>query len=397
MSGAGELSKMLASMTLAGESKSSKGFLKTLQGRVVPGLAGLLMELYEAQPADPHRWLAERMAAKNLKAAEFVEQHVLSLKQGDFFGEIALLSEKPRQASVRAKGRVTCMVISREAFTRLCGNLVEILRRNMDTYKKIEDLEGLSELEKDGSFKDGRTVSDDEPDVEPDPVPVAARRHSQRRSAVFVEPIIVEKDWEAPKIDKSDADKERLVSLLSKTALLGALDPSATNTVVDAMAMKVYKAGENVITQGNDGDYFYILDQGDADVFKTPPGGGAEAKVFEYTSGGSFGELALLHGEPRAATVRARGECKTWALDRDTFRKIMVTTGQRSMQNRTNFLDKVSLLAELQQFEKFKIAEAMEMRVFGDQDIILKEGDDGHEFYIIQDGFVECFKNVLKF
>jgi CRP-like cAMP-binding protein len=29
-----------------------------------------------------------------------------------------------------------------------------------------------------------------------------------------------------------------------------------------------------------------------------------EVKVFEYSAGGAFGELALLHGEPRLATVR---------------------------------------------------------------------------------------------
>jgi CRP-like cAMP-binding protein len=103
-----------------------------------------------------------------------------------------------------------------------------------------------------------------------------------------------------------------------------------------------------------------------------PEGGGEPVKVFEYSTGGSFGELALLHGEPRAASVRARTDCKLWLLDRDTFRKIMVTAGQRSMQNRTKFLDNVSLLSDLQQFEKFKIAEAMEMRTFNEGDTIIR-------------------------
>jgi CRP-like cAMP-binding protein len=36
---------------------------------------------------------------------------------------------------------------------------------------------------------------------------------------------------------------------------------------------------------------------------------GVEEKVFEYSTGGAFGELALIHGEPRLATVRATQEC----------------------------------------------------------------------------------------
>ena len=48
---------------------------------------------------------------------------VLKLSSGDYFGEIALLSGKPRQASVKAVGQVTVLVMSRDAFTRLCGNL----------------------------------------------------------------------------------------------------------------------------------------------------------------------------------------------------------------------------------------------------------------------------------
>ncbi len=48
---------------------------------------------------------------------------MLKLSSGDYFGEIALLSGKPRQASVKAVGKVTVLVMSRDAFTRLCGNL----------------------------------------------------------------------------------------------------------------------------------------------------------------------------------------------------------------------------------------------------------------------------------
>jgi hypothetical protein len=62
----------------------------------------------------------------------------MRLNEGDFFGEIALLSGKPRQATVKANGKVSVLVIGRDAFTRLCGNLVDILQRGMSSYSCAE-------------------------------------------------------------------------------------------------------------------------------------------------------------------------------------------------------------------------------------------------------------------
>ena len=74
--------------------------------------------------------------------------------------------------------------------------------------------------------------------------------------------------------------------------------------------------------------------------------------------------MALLHGEPRLATVRATELCVCWALDRDTFRKIMQSAGRNDMNARMAFLNKVPILAELTSFERFKIAEVRCVCVF---------------------------------
>jgi cAMP-dependent protein kinase regulator len=68
------------------------------------------------------------------------EKLVASLTDGHYFGEIALLTSKPRQATVRAKGNVKLLIIDRATFTRVLGPLQDVLKRNMDMYKKYSAL-----------------------------------------------------------------------------------------------------------------------------------------------------------------------------------------------------------------------------------------------------------------
>ena len=79
--------------------------------------------------------------------------------------------------------------------------------------------------------------------------------------------------------------------------------------------------------------------------------------MFEYSPGGAFGELALLHGERRHASVRATEPCVCWALDRNTFRKIMMSTGLHTMEERIAFIGRIKLLENLCTVERFRIAE----------------------------------------
>ena len=80
------------------------------------------------------------------------------------------------------------------------------------------------------------------------------------------------------------------------------------------------RPGEVVIREGEQGDYFFALDQGRFIVTK-------EGQVkFCYEGSGSFGELALLYNSPRAATVTAETEGVLWALDRASFRSLVINS-----------------------------------------------------------------------
>jgi len=67
------------------------------------------------------------------------EVEVKQYKQGDYFGEIALLSGEPRKASVYAVGPTSCLYITRATFLRVLGPLQEVLQRNLGNYEKYAD------------------------------------------------------------------------------------------------------------------------------------------------------------------------------------------------------------------------------------------------------------------
>lgn len=75
--------------------------------------------------------------------------------------------------------------------------------------------------------------------------------------------------------------------------------------------------------QGDAGNTFYILSQGECVVLKSYIPNDKPKEVLQYKTGDYFGELALLRNEPRAASVVARTDCKVLSLDRKSFKRLL--------------------------------------------------------------------------
>lgn len=91
---------------------------------------------------------------------------------------------------------------------------------------------------------------------------------------------------------------------------------------------------------GDEGDNFYVIDQGEVEIFVNGE------LVTTIGEGGSFGELALIYGTPRAATVRAKTDVKLWGIDRDSYRRILMGSTIRKRKMYEEFLSRVSILGE---------------------------------------------------
>lgn len=255
------------------------------------------------------------------------------------------------------------------------------------------------------SDSDSNTDFPDMDEMQEQIVLVPGRTRRVSVSAESMDPTAQEK-FEKVVFPKSELQRTRISKSVSNNFLFKNLDEEQYKDVVDAMVEKTVIPGDWVIRQGQVGDYFYIVETGFLDVYvnrpnltksacaqppmpKPPPDDlnfVAGIKVTDYTAGGSFGELALMYNAPRAASVVATSKCVLWALDRVTFRRILLDHTSKKRRLYESFLDDVKLLGDLEPYERNKIADNLESVVFEDGDIVIKQGDVGDNFYIIEQG-----------
>lgn len=206
--------------------------------------------------------------------------------------------------------------------------------------------------------------------------------NSGRRYSISAEPYTpsAEKSFHRVVIAKDDETKDRINKAISSNLLFRNLDEEQKKQIVDAMFEKKVPKNVSIIRQGDEGDYFYVISSGRFHVIKD------NEFVVELGPGETFGELALMYGSPRMATVRAIEDAVCWAVDRQTFRSIVIDLAFRKRKIYEGFLRSVPLLQTLHDQEIYRICDALQSTIFKKDDVIVRQGDVGHEFYIIEEG-----------
>jgi len=105
---------------------------------------------------------------------------------------------------------------------------------------------------------------------------------------------------------------------LARAPLFSDLKRDILDTLARSAKIRQFAPGELLVTEGEDASTFYVLCKGEAEVVKRQ-GQKGEQVIGHLGEGDFFGEMALLDGFPRVASVRAVGDCECLVLVRWDF------------------------------------------------------------------------------
>jgi CRP-like cAMP-binding protein/Zn-dependent protease len=160
--------------------------------------------------------------------------------------------------------------------------------------------------------------------------------------------------------------------------------------------LRALSRGHIVVRQGERADAFFLVRSGRLEVYETEPETLKERSLRVLGQGESFGELAVVRGSVRSASVRALEDAEVFEVDRGTFQRLLA-----DMVEVPDFEPTVQQLAELHELRPFKHLEPdelSELLTYGEWvqyppgETIVKDGDLADAFYAIGSGQVDALK-----
>lgn len=114
---------------------------------------------------------------------------------------------------------------------------------------------------------------------------------------------------------------EEIINFLLEAPMFGDLDPTELSEVVHIMQVQRLRAGQHVFREGDHGDAWYVLYEGEVEVIKDSLVG--SNVIATLGARACFGEMAILDGSPRSATVRATSSATAFRFPRLEFSELL--------------------------------------------------------------------------
>jgi serine/threonine protein kinase/CRP-like cAMP-binding protein len=185
---------------------------------------------------------------------------------------------------------------------------------------------------------------------------------------------------------------------LSSVPVLAPLPHNTRVRIASALVRVVYSPGEFIIRQGEIGDAFYIIENGEVVVkehagrYRIGEMNDDAVEVVRRYTGDYFGEVALMKDEPRNADIIAVNEVTCLKLSREDFVELMTHPLNELLEynNAHRVLRSMDLLKPLSDDKLTELAECLQEHIYHDGDHICRQGEPGRHFYIIKSGQVKC-------
>ncbi len=179
---------------------------------------------------------------------------------------------------------------------------------------------------------------------------------------------------------------------LKRTSLFRDLTPAELKALASQFEERQVEEGDVIVREGEPGDRFFVVAEGEAEVVQGPE----ERKLRDLRPGDPFGEIALLEGGIRTATVRARTPMRLFVLDRSHFHRwardrVAATGRMRASLEERERIAGVPLFADLSAGQLDQLVARLRPRRFPAGEPVFKQGEPGDRFYVIAEGEADLY------
>ncbi|MCQ2816280.1 MAG: cyclic nucleotide-binding serine/threonine-protein kinase [archaeon] len=188
------------------------------------------------------------------------------------------------------------------------------------------------------------------------------------------------------KHNKAYEDADLIENCILKNFFMSSLEKQARTEIIKEMTLAFVPKDTIIFEQGNYGNYFYILKEGEINLIID------NVITKKINKGESFGELALLHGAPRTGTCKANTNCYLWVMKRKNFKKIIDHINKINFEENKTFIQSIPVLSKADHNIHTTLCMSLIKEKYEKGTYIVKEGEVPTCISIIKEGEV----NVMK-
>eukprot|EP00755_Sulcionema_specki_P027226 Sspe_Gene.16593::Locus_5857_Transcript_1_1_Confidence_1.000_Length_3468::g.16593::m.16593/K04739/PRKAR; cAMP-dependent protein kinase regulator len=321
------------------------------------------------------------------------EVSVCELGPGSTIGEIEFLNRHKCVADVVARTDVRTCRLHRDHFEKCMGPVKDYLTNTVEKHGDYNYYRNnTTTVDGQVLFIPGFSFGDQDTDASP-PTPSSSRTPMSaslshkggrivRREAVSATPL--DSNFVPPKHPKSDEERQLLRKVVESHSLLGVLHEKDREVIIDAMERISFGEGTTILAEGEEGDgNFHIITEGHVQVSR-------EGKTLcTFGPGSGFGELELLYDQPLRATVVATEDLTTWALDRETYKHIVIKGTSERRHWLKDVLRGVKVFERCDEDRITMLADALAEETYNPGDKLLVKGESPEWMHVVLMGEVE--------